>query len=111
MLLFLTLGEPPVGHPPFPFSVVERMANGWGGVVCWGAQGLSFCLLKPVGACVPGRVRDFTKVPACYCRHTLHQIPQPREGLTPVCDGFDKTPLINATLYLHCVTGDAQGFI
>lgn len=26
-------------------------------------------------------------------------------------DGFDKIFLLNATLYLQCVTGEAQGFI
>lgn len=74
LLVFLTLSELLVGHPPFPFSAVERIASGWGCVVCWGPQGLSFCLSQPVGACVLGKVRDFTKVPPCYCRLSLHQI-------------------------------------
>lgn len=73
MMLFLTPSEPVVGHPPLTFSAVERMADGWGCVVVLGSPGTEFLLVVACWGLCTGD-RDFTKVPPCYCRLSLHQI-------------------------------------
>lgn len=77
---------------------------------CWEAQELSFCLSWPVGACVLG-IGTLQK-----CRPAIVALPCIKSNscgrdLHLSVIALIKYPSFNATLYLQCVTGDAQGFI